>query len=406
MNRPGSPLGLGLLVVGATAMAIAAFLPLNEPTGVFRAVEHNTLIQRGGWMLIVLAIGIAAGGFRANQRKGNWLALPIVLCVVAAWGIFNLAINKNLRTLYPVRANGSLDTSQPGVVAPFGLAIYLAGLGVGVALIGSVMLAQTGRRSARHAPQELGPLAPGSPPLQRAASLPAYPAPTPQGRRTLQLVFATLAVLAVVGVGIYFVTKDSSNRARTAPAVATAALDGLLLDPSAIDTATGATGMASGGRHAMNNAAVSAVSPQGCRAPVTEEAYSYAGSGWTASQAEELQDPAKTRSVAQAVVLFPSAQAAATFFSASVSQWSACAHHTILATHQDGRTVKSATGPVSRTDGKLSITITSRTLTYQHALTSANRVVIDVSVGGSTAGRYVGDEAVRIARAIAAKVPK
>ncbi len=407
MNRPGSPLGLGLLIVGATAMAIAAFLPLNEPTGVFRAVEHNTLIQRGGWMLVLLAIGMAVGGFRANQRKGNWLALPIVLCVVAAWGIFNLATNKNLRTLYPVEANGSLDTSQPGVVAPFGLAIYLAGVGVGVALIGSVILAQTGRRSAPDAPQELGLWAPGSPPPQRAASVPAYPAPTPQGRRTPQLVFAALAVLAVVGVGIYFVTKDSNNRTRTAPAVATAALDGLLLDPSAIDTATGATGMTSGGRHAMNNAAVIAVSPPGCRAPVTEEAYSYAGSGWTASQAEELQDhPAKTRTVAQTVVLFPSAQAAATFFSASVSQWSACAHHTILATHQDGRTVKSATGPVSRTDGMLSITVTSRTLTYQHALTSANRVVIDVSVGGSTAGRYVGDEAVRIARQIAAKVPK
>src|ERR1700756_4699516 len=106
MNRRGNPLGLGLLIVGATAMAIAAFLPLNEPTGVFRAVEHNTLIQRGGWMLIVLAIGIAAGGFRANQRKGNWLALPIVLCVVAAWGIFNLATNKNLPPLYAVRATG------------------------------------------------------------------------------------------------------------------------------------------------------------------------------------------------------------------------------------------------------------------------------------------------------------
>ena len=151
MNRRGNPLGLGLLIVGATAMAIAAFLPLNEPAGVFRVVEHNTLIQRGGWMLIALAIGIAASGFLANQRKGNWLALPIVLCVVAAWGIFNLATNKNLRTLYPVEANGSLDTSQPGVEAPFGLAIYLAGVGVAVALIGSVMLAQTGRRTARQA---------------------------------------------------------------------------------------------------------------------------------------------------------------------------------------------------------------------------------------------------------------
>jgi hypothetical protein len=53
MNRPGNPLGLGLLIVGAGAMAIAAFLVLDEPTGLFRRVEHNTLIQQGGWVLIV-----------------------------------------------------------------------------------------------------------------------------------------------------------------------------------------------------------------------------------------------------------------------------------------------------------------------------------------------------------------
>ena len=56
----------GLIIVGAAAMAISAFLPHVEPTGAFRMVEDNTLIQHGGWMLIALAFGIAASGYRTT----------------------------------------------------------------------------------------------------------------------------------------------------------------------------------------------------------------------------------------------------------------------------------------------------------------------------------------------------
>jgi len=31
-------------------------------------VEHNTLIHRGGWMLIALALGIAASGYRVSPK--------------------------------------------------------------------------------------------------------------------------------------------------------------------------------------------------------------------------------------------------------------------------------------------------------------------------------------------------
>lgn len=144
MNRgPGNPLALGLVIVGALAMALAAFLPLDEPTGLFGMVRDNTLIQHGGWTLIALAVGIAASGFRASQRKGNWWVLPVVLCVLAAIALANWATDKDLRTLYPIGANGNLDTSQPGMVASLGIAIYVAGAGVALALVGSLMLRQT-----------------------------------------------------------------------------------------------------------------------------------------------------------------------------------------------------------------------------------------------------------------------
>jgi hypothetical protein len=152
VNRapPDNPLALGLVIVGAVALAISTFLPLVEPTGTFRMVEHNTLIHRGGWMLIALALGIAASGYRVSQ--GRWTArwVPIALCVSTAALI---ALNdKDLRTLYPVGPDGNPITTEPGMVANPGIAIYVAGAGVAAAFIGSVMLLQSRQAKTKKCP--------------------------------------------------------------------------------------------------------------------------------------------------------------------------------------------------------------------------------------------------------------
>jgi hypothetical protein len=120
-------------------------LPLDEPTGVFRLVTSNTLIQHGGWTLIAAAVGVAASGFWVSQRNSDAWVLPVVLCVLAGIGIVIWATDKGLRTLYPVGADGAIDTSKPGVVASLGIALYVAGAGVAVALVGSLMLRQSGQ---------------------------------------------------------------------------------------------------------------------------------------------------------------------------------------------------------------------------------------------------------------------
>lgn len=143
-RRAGNPLALGLVIVGAAAMAIAAFLPLVEPIGIFPMVRDNSLIQHGGWTLIALAVGIAASGFRAtSQRGGRWWGLTLVLCLFAVAQIIDWFVDKGVRTLYPVGPDGTPVTSQPGMVAALGIALYVAGAGVAIALIGTVMLRQT-----------------------------------------------------------------------------------------------------------------------------------------------------------------------------------------------------------------------------------------------------------------------
>lgn len=120
-------------------MALATFLPFNEPNGLFRTIEHNTLIQHGGWTFIALAIGIATAAIRSSQSKRNWFAAAIILCVLAGLQVFFLATDKDSRTLYPVGLDGTLDTTKP-TVAPLGIALYVAGFGVAIALFGSFML--------------------------------------------------------------------------------------------------------------------------------------------------------------------------------------------------------------------------------------------------------------------------
>jgi hypothetical protein len=58
------------------------------------------------------------------------------------------ATDKCFRTLYPIGADGGPDTSQPGVVAPLGIALYVAGadVAVGPGRIADASLQRPGRR--------------------------------------------------------------------------------------------------------------------------------------------------------------------------------------------------------------------------------------------------------------------
>jgi hypothetical protein len=134
-------------------MAIAAFLPLDEPTGMLRMIQNNSLVQQGGWGLIALAVGIAASGFWASQRDGKW-PLTVVLCLFAAAQIIYWGMNKGTRTLYPVGPDGAPDSSQPGTVAALGIALYVAGAGVAAALVGALMLRQQERAARASAAQD------------------------------------------------------------------------------------------------------------------------------------------------------------------------------------------------------------------------------------------------------------
>jgi hypothetical protein len=133
---------LALIALGAMILVISTFLPLYEASTAFSGIQRNTLIQHGGWLLIAAAFAIAAGGLYAGTGKVSW-GLPLGLSIMTAFGLFGFAASDEQRTLYPVGADGTTDYSQLGVVVPLGVAMYVAGVGVALAIVGSVILRRT-----------------------------------------------------------------------------------------------------------------------------------------------------------------------------------------------------------------------------------------------------------------------
>ncbi len=160
MTRPASPsnsgytvdLGFALAAVGALAAMISTFLPWEESPS-YRAIEQNTLIQQGGWILIALALGAAASAFQVGSGKTDKWWAPSIFIVLCA--IYLLIEGNSSHTLYPLKPDGDVDTSQPGVKASLGIAIYVAWLGVALMGIG----ARVGRSNVRSRQHADGPKA-------------------------------------------------------------------------------------------------------------------------------------------------------------------------------------------------------------------------------------------------------
>ena len=185
------------------------------------------------------------------------------------------------------------------------------------------------------------------------------------------------------------------------------ALDGLLLTPTEVDSATGATGMtvAATSNALATDIQVAADAPPEKIACVgiagTAEAQAYAGAGSTAVRDQVLQAPGDngaSRTAAQSVILFESAQEASAFVAESAEKWPSCKEFR-------GSSASSTVGPVATKDGVVSTVITTTdgngaTVDCQRALTAANNVVVEASACGAA----TADAALTIAGRIAATI--
>ena len=252
-----------------------------------------------------------------------------------------------------------------------------------------------------------------APPAGQPAVPPTLTTPQPRRRTALIAALAvTIAVVvAVAGILGYNLWRKSTSTGPTAPPVAQAALEGLLLSPDQINTAMGATGMTVAGTSAATNDASAHVPDKAClpmQGPA--EATVYEDSGWSAARGQTLGEPGDkwTHLVYEYVVLFPSAHDADALFSASAQRWPDCSNRQYTFTLAGQPDEVWTVGPVSNTNGTLSDTQTTQAgngFTCQRALTVTNNVAIDVAACSRNQPDFRSDSAVNIAQQIVAKVP-
>lgn len=189
------------------------------------------------------------------------------------------------------------------------------------------------------------------------------------------MLVATAAVgCAVVSAGCGGTTGGTAVKA-TAPKLIARPLvereiSGLLLSPDQVNAAVGVNNMAvtNTATSMADNAPI--MTPPECLAiDGAAETRVYAGSGFVAERDQSLSDGDKLEHyVKQAVVLFPTADQARAFFTASAHQWPACHDftHTQSQTHW-------TVGPIATTEDTMSTTATEEEASAPPAGPAAGR---------------------------------
>ncbi len=226
------------------------------------------------------------------------------------------------------------------------------------------------------------------------------------------------AALVAASIGVVTLAAAcSSSKGASAPTttsaakppIAEAALQGLWLSPQEINTAMGATDMSVAGTYTTFVDDSKTVPDKACRVTAIDaDIDSYADSGWRAMREQSLRErgPHPAHYADQVVVLFPSADKAAAFYTATAQRWPACENREFTRTPQGKTSQQWTVGSISNSGGTLSNNISEQGASgelCERAVTVSNNVAVDISTcsHGNAAGT-----AVNIAHQIAAKVGK
>jgi eukaryotic-like serine/threonine-protein kinase len=237
---------------------------------------------------------------------------------------------------------------------------------------------------------------------------PGFHAPRKRRRRgRIAALAIAVAVVAAAAVAVVTLNAKSNSHMTTQPP--SAALSNLLLSPEQVAGLIGADVLVQesfadtvidDSRKVMQKDCIGVAAP--------DQRLVYADTGWTGARSQALRnggDGPRAFAVIQAVIAFPSADAAKKLLAAQKSQWTRCAGRTLtLVVPAPSSPQRWTAGTPADTDGTLTMTQRmkpGRGMECQRALAVRNNVAIDISACRND----VTNQAVAILNAIAAKIP-
>jgi len=272
---------------------------------------------------------------------------------------------------------------------------------------------------------------PTPPGYQVGPALPPWPPPAPRRRRrTIAALAAAVLVLAAIAASVVTVVARGHSRPTAAPPASTAAvspsssaatttaagpappalataLPGFLLTTEQIAAVFGVPSMtvSSSSSHGLTDN-TPAISEKDCTGPYSPADLGALGrAGSIGSLIQILTNPTGPNGAAQAVLAFPSADAAQRALADQRRQWSACSGRSFTLTNPGETPTRWTFGPLTTPDGSLVMTFTAQarsSVGCQRVLAARNNVLIDVAANGFN----IGNRGVDIANAIAAKIPQ
>lgn len=220
---------------------------------------------------------------------------------------------------------------------------------------------------------------------------------------------SVLAAAAAVAVsGCSATTSGTARQAATPPLATPDSLSAMLLPAGDVGAALG-SGQVAVTREVSapwDDSAHFGDGDAGCL-PIVGAAQQaeYAGTGWTDLRGQVLREPpaaAWSHFAAQAVVLFPTAAAAADFYNRSTTSWAGCANRELSYAQQLAPDQVWSVGPASADAGVLTVERTQAGPAQwfcQRALTVRSNVAVDVeacsadgpTLAAAAIARSVGD---------------
>jgi eukaryotic-like serine/threonine-protein kinase len=279
--------------------------------------------------------------------------------------------------------------------------------------------------------------------MEAAPAPPQYPWPPPPPgfrglpparRRRRRIAIIATAVIAVVAAAVMVLTfavgsqpphaaspttsapstsggpadgqPPSTAAGPPGPPVAASALSGLLLPAEQVSRIMGGANMPSVSSSADTWTDGSPyISDKDCTGPYEPaDQATYLNSGAVASHFQQMENPAGPEAVQQAVIAFPTADAAQKVLADLHQKWAACAGRTFTVTLPREAPHRWSFSPLSTPNGTLVLTTSREGRSYagcQRALAARNNVIIDVGACNMS----VDKKGVEILNAIAAKIP-
>ena len=133
-----NPAAVAVGLAGGVVLVVSVFLALADNTTSYGRIAADTLIQHGGWPLVVLGVAAVLAAIRSTATGKPSRRTFLVLGLLAIAFVIYVATDKSVRTIYPQLLNGAPDTSQPGTVAGVGIGVYVAAIGAGLVLLASL----------------------------------------------------------------------------------------------------------------------------------------------------------------------------------------------------------------------------------------------------------------------------